>query len=239
MIYRRFLVFVVLCFLVAVNVNAQEKPQNKVVSDFISRLRDQDLSGMLKLFAIDKYLDNFDFKSYAKDIRMIPPVLVGRQLRPVLPSDFSIYRDINKQNRINAAVGQIELLILVLSGSEKFAYTTPVQSNEDVESYVKAIDPRRMADIVLLQIADPLTVEAKPRFRDLEIKTAKRLGADDLTEIITLVKVGGNTFLIPFTLLKYQEEWTIDSFKYDYAEGLIMSKMTEDRFNQIVSEGVH
>lgn len=216
---RKVLIFIVY-FIVSANfAQAQERSPDQVIDRFFTQLRSLNLSGMVGCFANGIYTAHYDFKALSNRLGAISPT-------GYLPERYPIYSQFNKLRKEFEAVTDIASLILNISKEGGFVSTTiPIDSDNDIESYIKSINPDDAKKFTVLTRYDP--VEDVPSARDSLGRTAKLFGAEEIVERIVFVKFPKGIFSVPFALIRYDGTWYIRDLSSSVAGAHGVKKMSE------------
>ena len=249
----RFLASIMLCSipisggLISVGAVAKEKSlattevsfasPEEAVEYISSSLAEADLSALLPAFGIERQVADYSFVGMSERLRAI--VLETG----VPPVRFQFYADTARIQFTNEAATQLRNLaysLLVTSG-------TPLDSligfSEGMSQYATdlemVLDPARLANLKVLQMADPSSVFDTPasleRHRKNILAQLAVTGGDDMQERLVLYELDGRTYQGGFTLVRYGDRWQVRGL-HSSLGGTSLSghavPMTIDEFNR-------
>lgn len=91
-------------------------------------------------------------------------------------------------------------------------------TDANVDRFIRAVDPARLKPLQIVRIDQPLPSVTKTAKAIESAKArAARDGADDSTERIALLRLGGKNYLAGFGLLRYGNSWRIQRLSSYYA----------------------
>jgi hypothetical protein len=206
--------------------SAQERSPEKTISDFISALGNQDLSGMLECFAIDNYVSNGAFRNTALRMHSTTP----RMLMDTPPENYSMYKEIGRQRRIAQVTTEIKKLYVFLTIGDAMNHELPIKSEGDIDSYIADINPAKVKGISVVTVSNPLSPEFLAQVRERNEDYRHSIGIDDDLQPVALVKSGNRTYLIPFSLREYGNRWYIAEFRNHFSDKAVLKEISEEAF---------
>lgn len=185
----------------------------EAVEYIASSLADADLNALLPAFGIERQVADYSFVAMSERLGVIV-LKTG-----VPPVRFQFYADTARIQFTNEAATQLRNLaysLLVTSG-------TPLDSligfSDGMSQYATdlemVLDPARLANLKVLQMADPSSVFDTPasleRHRKNILAQLAVTGGDDLQERLVLYELDGRTYQGGFTLVRYGDRWQVRS----------------------------
>ncbi|RPJ75412.1 MAG: hypothetical protein EHM20_08975 [Alphaproteobacteria bacterium] len=220
-----FPIIVLFSFIQLTTACAQDRsnPEN-VIKSYFSETKKQNLSGLISFFAIDKYINNFNFKHYSQELGIITPT------SQLLPEQYSIYQELNKYFRSSQVTNQVRVYLLtIISNNDDIHLPITVNNGSTIDSFIQNINPQILSSLKLLYIRNPTKKLDPVGINEIFIKQARRIGAEDSSERVALIQIENTTFMVPFRFIKYNNEWYIESLISNFA-GEFTGEMSESTF---------
>jgi hypothetical protein len=168
-----------------------------------------DIHKILRACAVEEMSEKFNFDLYSE--------MLGGMLLPTLslsPSDYPLYIETNKLQLSSQISNQVKIFTYSLLSSEEVVdgnVLTDLDS-ERIAKFMNDVDPARLSGLKVEKIelaSKKIMKEAK--YLEHADKIAHVYGADESTERIALFLFEQNYYYLGFTLLRYGENWKINS----------------------------
>ena len=221
-------VFTLVIVLIMTHLHAfcQDRSQPEtVIKTFIEKSQSLDFDGMTAQFACDQYMDGFDSRGVAI-------LLGGFNLHSmILPKQYSFYRGMNKSYRLDRIVYEIRKYVFsLLLDHGDIQINVRAKTPKEVDELILKLDPTVLERVKLLYVNYPDELKQNKQFQAFYKRQAKRYGAVDKTERVALVELDGKTYAVPFTLLKYNSDWYLDSLACGILNIVSPTRMSEEDF---------
>ncbi|NLW48295.1 MAG: hypothetical protein GXY86_13300 [Firmicutes bacterium] len=195
-------------YLSAKPANVYEKsfatPEN-AITYFIKALTKNDLNKAFKACAINDYSENHDFAAFSRRLDSVS------YLHYLAPSEYSLYNELNKIECLARIGKQIKLFYYsILTDENDLLLTKAKPTDEQLETFIQAVDPKKITGLRLISIDKPSLVDDE-RYRRQALASAQCFGANDATERVALLKLQDNFYILGFHLYKFGSSWKIDS----------------------------
>ena len=188
------------------------------VTAYMNAMAAGDLDQMVGTFAVETYVDNFDFDVYLARIRAYSPFVAPLLVPPATP----FTRALDVEQRQGAVVGQIARQYLGLAVPD-LDLTQTVNLPDDssvgdlstaLTTAVTDVDLSGVGSFTFVPLADvdaaAATNYASEQNRaNLDAYRAS-VGADEVTDVVVRFEVGGQSFLGFFSALRYGDAWWLD-----------------------------
>jgi hypothetical protein len=163
------------------------------------------VEAILAATAVDEMAAGFDFATYSGRIGAITPV------QGLAPAEYPMYAEMNRYQQTAQILGQVRNLAYgLLSGEEIDGGVIGPVDDPQVAAFLAAVDPAGLSELMVLDIRAPRPeLAAGEHYLELVARMAAAYGADELAERLALVELGGETFGIGFTLLRYGDAWLV------------------------------
>lgn len=186
---------------------------------YLEGLKERDANKMLRSFAYETYIENFDLEAYLDQMAGW-----SFNLNPGLPNEVEMYRQLNTMMLYSSIAQTTKAMLLNFNweGSDRDIYM-PFSLVKEFESTGAALDFLAQDRTALLEtisdihFVDPLTiVENEKRFtsermlKNLE-KTRVRMGADELSHLAAALKFNGEDVFFACSAARYGEKWYLYS----------------------------
>jgi hypothetical protein len=105
---------------------------------------------------------------------------------------------------------------------------------------LKDVDPKKLSGLKVEKIGLPgKSIMENANYKKNAANLALIYGADESTERIALISLGGNDFYVGFTLLRYGNNWKINVAYSSLAATPVLGmavKTTVDEFNAMINK---
>ncbi len=182
------------------------------IREYLAGIADANVERILGATAVDEVSQGFRFDLMTDRIDAFSP-----ETR-YAPSEYPFFADVTRAMQTSQILDQVRMLAYSLLsetpiGSETIRGTAldpdPLRWGRE---FVRQVDPSRLAGITLGDIVQPDPEHAESELtRSLYATMAATLGADDVTERLAIISFEGETYAVGFTLLRYGDEWLVDS----------------------------
>ncbi|MCM5557065.1 hypothetical protein [Pleomorphomonas sp. JP5] len=183
------------------------KTPEDAISAYMEAVAKQDFQAVISTTAVDKMSENYDFISQAERLQSIQPMLP-------MPSSTPLLVDLNKIDFTSRFAAHIKFLIygLMSNNEVKDGITFVTQDKKDIERFFKDIQTKRLSEISLIEIGIPHPSQLESKNKESNFsKVALIYGASERTERVALFSFDGLRYAIGFTLLRYGNDWLIES----------------------------
>lgn len=217
--------------------NVSFETPEEAVTFYIQAVAAGEVPEIMQALAIDEMSENFSFDVHVGRLRLL-------QLHSPAPSDYALYRAINKAELSSQILFQTRNLAYGLLVPEKIGEMADgrilfiEETTEFVNEFINEVNPERLAQLQIVTIAVPLPDLAQDE-RTLEnwARSAQMYGADELTERVVLLLFEENYYYTGFTLLRYGEDWKISlamsALGYTNSFGFPV-QTTEEEFGELI-----
>ncbi len=175
------------------------------IRQYLSGVVAGDVSTILEASAADQIGSRFDFTANAERLGAIQP------LSGLSPTEYPLFADMDRTFAAAQILSQARVLVYSLLTTEKLdgSVIAPVDQAR-AQAFVQQVDPAHLAGLTVMDIRYPnAKLEHDPRNVKNEAAEAAIYGADELTERVALISLGGNLDEVGFTLLRYGDDWRI------------------------------
>jgi hypothetical protein len=186
-------------------------PEN-VVRLFVSAVARGDLDGALAVCAVDESARGYDFTLAAKRLQAITPFSLA-------PSEYPLYAAINRRLQEFNLASRIKFFVYGFLAPELTdGKTIPVDTDEEIERYRQALDPKRIQGLQLVDAGIPSPdIFYSPRNLENFRQIARTNGADEAVELVALYRLNGQYYVGGFQLLRYGKAWKITALNSSLA----------------------
>jgi len=177
----------------------------ETIEVFTERLADGDVDGALSTWAGEKQAANLDLVGTLERLRAFTPFD-----STILPSGDPAFVELAGTIRAGVAADQLRRLTLsVLLPEIDLTVTTPLDDGDvTAQGIADALDHARLASLRVERVD---AVEGpEPHVESLE-RLAELVGADERREYVVLYECDGETYLGGVGVLRYGDEWSIDT----------------------------
>lgn len=178
------------------------------ITAYMQALAAADLDALLATASPQRAARAVDFVAYVERLRAYAAFS-----SPLPAHDDTLVR-LNRHRLEQQLLNQINNFIVVLLTGEPDIVSTnvTVADREWAEEFAQRMDLARLADIQLHEIAPPdPELMADERYLQNAANAAAVWGGDDWTERLIYFTFEGEDYLLGFTLIRYGEEWYIQS----------------------------
>ena len=205
----------------AVSIEGSGYPKAEdAASAYLTALKETDIRGMIGAFAVETYVDHFDFEAQLSRVKAY-----GLVTEPGLPASNGFTRELNIYQRTGNIAASIRYQYMtlfapssgVMDGAMRF-----LASDDDISALTGLLgDPAypeslRSLEIVKFIAPEDLTEDYTSEANLKYIrKTALICGADEIKSIAASVKIKGQEYLFCFDAANYGGKWYLISFGGD------------------------
>jgi len=187
---------------------------------YLDGLKSMDLPKMLSAFAVETYVDLYDFSAQLQTLGVYSPTMTI-----AYPSTNSLFRAINIESRRQDVMGRIKMqaaafCAIYISGFDAFA-TIPFQGENAIDSirafegYLQiSLDGMAFNKLVFTGFVSPSLLSdlySDERLRQNMAQEAARFGADELQSIVAGFSIDDQSFLFCCDALRYGDKWYLES----------------------------
>ena len=213
------------------------KTPEESITSYLEGVAQGDIQKILQACAINEMSEKFKFDLYTE--RMGGSFLPAQSLSP---TGASFYVEMNKMQLTAQIINQVKIFTYDLLSREKLndgSLVTKMDA-EGINNFMKDVDPKRLSSLAIKKIGLPdKTRMTGAKYLENAVKSALVYGADDSTERVALFSFEQNYFYLGFTLLRYGENWKINSptsmlADIKYGTG-VLQKTTVDEFESMIN----
>jgi hypothetical protein len=187
------------------------KTPEAALQNLVTGLNSGDFDMIVSSFAVERYVDNFDFVAQAERTLALQPRL------SLMPSDQALYRELNAYERAHSCLAQVKTMIYSMISNEREAVreSLTIRDEDGAKSraFAASVDPAKLETLTVVR-----TVELPASGSSIEAQAEKIakaratvVGADETTEFVVLYQLGDETFKGGFSALRYGDSWSIDT----------------------------
>jgi hypothetical protein len=198
---------------------------------YLEGLQSVDLAKMLSAFAVETYVDCFDFAAHLESTGVYSP-----EMTIAYPNVNSLFRDINVESRRQEIVSRIKMQMMSLVGLSVSGFNptpAPFQAetaDTEIPSFVERFQDG-LGDVAFQQLqftgfVSPSLLSAlysDEKLRQNMARQAAILGADELQSVVASFSVHGKQYLFCCNALRYGEKWYLESLGGHIAQLLGLS----------------
>jgi hypothetical protein len=201
----------------------QFKTPEAAIEYFIGAVTENDLMKAFEACAVAPYAEGFDFKAFAKRLNAIV------WTTSLSPSEYELYRQMNMITVMSRISNQIKFFSysLLYPGTD-FMQTKLYPGNKAVDHFVRVADPKKLSTLKLRKVLIPeIMLTENPRIEENAVAQALPLGADTSTERLAVLTWEGKAYGLGIHLLRYGEDWYIDSLVSNYEGTSVLGTAVE------------
>jgi hypothetical protein len=174
------------------------------IHHFAKSIATNDLTAALQTFAINDYVNGYDFTAYSKRLGVIQPTFT------LAPTEYPMYAQINHLSLLSRYSQQITFFCYSFYATESLDMTTPINEEpERIDAFIASVNPEQLADLTIAKMFK-ITASSE-KLLDVWQQQAAPIGAEEITEFVVLYELSGDYFMGGFHLLRYGEFWKIDT----------------------------
>ena len=183
------------------------KTPEEAITAYLEGVAQGDFRKILQACAINEMSEKFKFDLYIDRLKAFVPSQAQS------PANYPFYVELNKAQLSSQISTQVKFLVYgLLSTEEVSAGNTILMDVERANIFIKAVDPKRLAQMEVKKIDLPSkTLMSSAKYLEMASQTARMYGADESTERVALFSFEQNYYFVGFTLLRYGENWKISS----------------------------
>jgi len=177
---------------------------------YVENLAANNFAGASRAFAVHENAARVDF------IRLVSWVRVFSAGVQNAPAEYPMFVELNEL-RAKAELAQAtKFFVYSLLTDRDPEATQVVESEAELQAFVQAVNPARLAKLRVLRIDEPRKSLA-PEAQQVLKKQAALYGADEMTERVALYELADQLFWSGFQLCRYDKTWKIRQFAAYYA----------------------
>lgn len=210
------------------------KTPEDAIYGYIAAVAKQDFNAVLSTTAVERKSKNYDFLYQAKRWNAMT---VSAQM----PTTSPFFIDIDRAMFTVNYARQLQYLTYSLMSTNKIIEgfnVGPIKDTTIADDFVSIVQSKRLSDLSIVKIGIPYPSVINKDITQLNfVKQAKIYGADTMTERVALLSFSGLKYMIGFGILRYGDDWLIDSQTSNFAgtDPLGTAKrMTADEFERIL-----
>lgn len=186
-----------------------DTPEEALLS-YLDFMKAADISGMVSTYAVETYVENYDFEAQLKRLRSYHAM---QEVKFPNVNEFAV--SINIERRRNSIVNAILNQALVIADFD-YDLTMPVMLKEDsdietfVEDYQESLEGIDFGSIEVLGLAKPADLEEKydsAMNRKYMNTLATVIGADEMESVVVVFRISSQKYLLCCDAARYGERW--------------------------------
>ncbi len=184
------------------------KTPEDAITYYFDGLKQTDVKKILQACAIDEMSEKFDFAQYTDWLKAFPPV------NSQAPAEYPLYAEANKLQLSAQILNRVKMFMYGLLSDEKVDDGRMITQMDAarVNNFIKAVDPKRLDKLEVKKIVPPnKTLMSNAKYVENTTRQAHIYGADEFTERVALFSFDQKDYYLGFTLLRYGDNWKIDS----------------------------
>lgn len=177
------------------------------VTAYVAGIAAGDADAILGASAVEEMATGFDFAAFTERLRAMALAT------SLAPSEYPLFGESNRYQQASWILGQVRNLVYgLLSGEEIDGRVIAPVDAERIAAFVAAVDPARLAGLVVLEVRGPEPeLASDERYLENVARMAAIYGADEMTERLALIELDGSTYGLGFTLLRYGDAWKVSN----------------------------
>ena len=190
-----------------------DTPEDAVIT-YLEGLRDSDLERMLSAFAIESFVENFDFEAMLNRIQAYGP-----WMEPRMPNVNEFITAMNIEQRRGSIVNAISFQYVALASPELDAARPQVMLEEDISDFVVQFrDNLNALDLPSLEILGFIPAETLSEHylselnQDNIARQAEVQGADQLESRVAVFELEGDRHFLFVDVVNFNGRWYIAQF---------------------------
>lgn len=196
------------------------------------QIAEGDAAGALTAWATDAQAENLDLVDTLERLRAFTPADTSS-----LPSDDELFVGLAKTTRAGAAAEQYRrMTISLLLPDVDLDSTTPLEKGDfSAQDIVDGLDSARLAGLTTQRIDQ---VKGPGKLDENLAEAAKLVGADESREYVVLYELDGETYLGGVGVLRYGDDWQIDSLQSSFAGTAYgsLQAITSEEYDDLVAD---
>ncbi len=187
---------------------------------YLEALKNQDLDAMVATFAVESYVENFDFEAYLNRLQSFQP---GSRSYFSYPNNDEYMRQLNIATRVSSITQTIDFQYIVFNALEVIGQggTTVLSGEEEIKGFIaeyeKATENYVFEDLKItgtLAPAELVEAYASDRNKENMDNRARVLGldGDDIADVAITFEANGQDWIFCPELVKYNDKWYMESF---------------------------
>lgn len=210
------------------------KTPEDAINAYIEGVKKQDFEEIIGATAADSMSKGFNFVAEVDRLQKLS------LLTPV-PSSSALFVALNKAEfvaRVARDVQRLSYGLLIKAEAE-----TKILEGHQIEmdassaaNFASSVDTQRLSDLKLLKVGipNPEMVNSE-KYRSAATRRAKVFGADNFSERLALLSFEGHSFAIGFTVLRYEESWSVlDLYSQVTRFGRELKRVTPEQFEDLI-----
>lgn len=209
---------------------------------YLEALKNQDLDAMVATFAVESYVDNFDYEAYLNRLQAYSP---GYRFSFSYPNNSEYIRQMNIATRVSLITQIIDLQYTVFNLPEVMTQgiTIPLSDEEEVKNFIaeyeKATENYVFEDLKITGTLAPeefleayaedlVELYASDRYKEIMDNRAIVLGLDgeDVANVVITFEANGQNWIFYPQLAKYEDKWYMESFVGNFGSLLGLNQYT-------------
>jgi hypothetical protein len=160
-----------------------------------------DLAGALRAYAANERAAKFDFTSYMRWVIQFTGNIQA-------PTEYPMFVEINQLRAKGELAAATRAFVYELLADRDPSASQPVTSDAEIEAFVKAVNPARLASLKLVRVDEPRMAASPEALASFKRQSGLN-GADEMAERIALYELSGKPFWWGFQLSRYGKTWKI------------------------------
>jgi hypothetical protein len=181
------------------------------VNLYLESIAANDFSCALRAYAAHEHAARFNFTALVSWVGVLSPARIEA------PAEYPMFVEMNELRAKAEMAEATKQFVYGLLTDKDPAGSQTVQSDAEIQAFVQAVNPARLATLRVVRIDQPRqSVTNGPEAQALFKKLSTLYGADEMTERIALYELSGQFFWSGFTLCRYDKTWKIYKFESNY-----------------------
>jgi hypothetical protein len=202
------------------------------VSLYVECIAASDFACALRAYAARERAARFDYTALVRFVQHWSPGSLNA------PAQYPMFVELNEL-RAKANLAQAtKLFVYGLLADMDLTRVQTVESDAEVQSFVQAVNPARLAKLTVVRIDQPRKLVLNgPEAQAIFKARAAREGADEVTERIALYELSGQLYWGGFQLSRYDKGWKIYEFGSNFAGPLasaVVGKTTATEYEGLL-----
>ena len=196
------------------------------VATYMDGLAAADLDAMVSSFAVETFVEHFDFRAYLERIQAYQLAAMPLLLPPETPFTEALAVEQRHNNVVQQVVFQsLRLVDPELDMTQAISLTDETELDEfysGLASAVAALDTAEIGSFTFVPLAevDPAAAEDYESEQNQTNLDEQRevVGADEITDLVVRFTAGGREFFAFFSVVRYGDAWWIAQLGGNFAQ---------------------
>lgn len=184
-------------------------PEQAVVA-YLAGLKSADLNAMMRTFAVESYVEHYDFEANLNRIRVYNP---AQEIK--MPNVGEVATDLNMESRRSTISDAISRQYIFLCGPDIGQPNLPrMESDEDAgeftAKFVKSLNEKDLSSVTCLGFIAPAALSEgydAERTQEIISEQAAVYGAKKVESCVAVFELEGETYLLCCDVVQYNGKW--------------------------------